>query len=68
MKNIAKPFLIRDELGNTEEFDDYDSAIRDAQEAAGEGAKVTLYAAQLDFVPMKKYRTIKYEPARKGEK
>lgn len=36
------------------------------KEAAGEGAKVTLYAAQLDFVPMKKYRTIKYELTRKG--
>ena len=60
MKNIAKPFLIRDECGSVEEFDDYESALANAKECANEGASMTLYAAQLDIVPTKKYRIIKY--------
>ena len=60
VKNIAKPFLIRDECGNVEEFDDYESALNNAKECANEGASMTLYAAQFDIVPTKKYRVIKY--------
>ena len=63
MKNIAKPFLIRDECGSVEEFDDYDSALNSAKECAKEGSWMTLYAAQIDVVPTKKYRIIKYGEA-----
>lgn len=60
MKNIAKPFLIRDEFGNVEEFDDYESALINAKECANEGVSMTLYAARIDIVPTKKHRLIKY--------
>jgi hypothetical protein len=64
MKTLAAPFLIRDECGNFEEFDDYESALSSAKSAAEEGALVTLYAAQIDIVPTKRYRIVKYGDAK----
>jgi hypothetical protein len=60
VKNLASPFLIRDECGNFDTFDDYKSALDSAKAAAKEGAPVTIYAAQIDIVPTKKYRIVKY--------